>query len=183
MAEQGTTATLAAGCFWCVEAIFSRLKGVINVIPGYTGGTVPDPEYRQVCSGRTGHAEAVQIQFDPRQIAFEELLDVFWHIHDPTTLNRQGADVGTQYRSAIFYHDQKQRESAERSKLMAGKAGLWPDPIVTEIVPFVKFYPAESYHLDYYRQNPSNMYCRMVIGPKIKKLEEAFSHKLKTFPP
>lgn len=179
MVEKNTQATLAAGCFWCVEAVFSRLKGVSKVVSGYAGGAVADPGYREVCSGRTGHAEAVQITFDSGEISFAELLDVFWRIHDPTALNRQGADVGTQYRSAIFCHDKTQQEIAEQSKRQAEKAGLWPDPIVTEIVPFTSFYPAETYHQDYYRQNPSHMYCRMIIEPKIDKLQKTFPSKLK----
>lgn len=180
MAEKLATATLAAGCFWCVEAIFSRLRGVVKVVSGYTGGGVADPGYREVCSGRTGHAEAVQISFDPEAISFAELLDVFWRVHDPTTPNRQGADVGSQYRSAIFCHDPEQLKIAEQSKREAEAAALWPDPIVTEIVPFTSFYPAETYHQDYYRLNPSHMYCRMVIDPKISKLRKYFATKLKT---
>jgi peptide-methionine (S)-S-oxide reductase len=179
MADNLLKATLAAGCFWCVEAVFSRLKGVTKVDPGYTGGDLANPGYREVCSGTTGHAEAVQISFDPEVISFAELLEVFWRIHDPTTLNRQGGDVGTQYRSAIFYHDERQREIAENSKQRAAGAGLWPDPIVTEIVPLTVFYRAEGYHRDYYRLNSAQPYCRMVIAPKIKKLQKAFAEKLK----
>ncbi len=172
-------ATLAAGCFWCVEAVFSRLKGVEKVVSGYAGGTAPNPGYREVCSGTTGHAEAVQITFDPEAVSFAELLKVFWLSHDPTTLNRQGADVGTQYRSAIFYHDESQRQVAERSRQEAEEAGLWPGPIVTEIVPFTNFYRAEGYHQDFFRLNPDQPYCRMVIDPKIRKLQKTFSDKLK----
>ncbi|MCM2264595.1 MAG: peptide-methionine (S)-S-oxide reductase MsrA [Desulfuromonadales bacterium] len=179
-AEKLATATLAAGCFWCVEAVFDRLKGVAQVVSGYAGGKVPYPTYREVCDGTTGHAEAVQITFDPAVINFAELLEVFWRIHDPTTLNRQGADVGTQYRSAIFWHDQQQRETAERSLRAAEAARLWPDLIVTEIVPFTNFYPAEGYHRDYYRLNPHQPYCRIVIDPKISKLHKDFADKLKT---
>jgi len=179
MAEKLETTTLAAGCFWCVEAIFSRLKGVQKVVSGYSGGKVPNPTYHEVCSGATGHAEAVQITFDPETISLAELLEVFWRTHDPTTLNRQGADAGTQYRSAIFYHDDRQREVAERSKREADDAGLWPDPIVTEIVPFTHFYAAEGYHQDYYRQNRLQPYCRLVIDPKISKLQKEFSERLK----
>jgi peptide-methionine (S)-S-oxide reductase len=183
MEKKRETADLAAGCFWCVEAVFSRLRGVEKVVPGYTGGSVPNPTYHEVCSGTTGHAEAVRITFDPDTISFAELLEVFWRTHDPTTLNRQGADAGTQYRSAIFYHDERQRKIAERSKQEAGKANLWPDPIVTEIVPAAGFYEAEDYHRDYYRMNPHQSYCRLVIDPKIRKLQKEFSEKLKRLNP
>lgn len=179
MAERRETATFAAGCFWCVEAVFSRIRGVEKVTSGYTGGSVPHPTYREVCSGTTGHAEAVRIAFDPEEISFAELLEVFWRTHDPTTRNRQGADVGTQYRSAIFCHDQRQREIAERSKRAAEEAGLWADPIVTEIVPFTDFYEAEEHHRDYYRLNSNQPYCRLVIDPKIRKLRKEFADKLK----
>lgn len=182
MAARYQTATLAAGCFWCVEAVFSRLKGVREVVSGYAGGTVANPTYYEVCDGETGHAEAVQIIFDPAEVSFAELLDVFWRTHDPTTANRQGMDVGSQYRSAIFYHDEAQLEIAGRSKLEAGEAGIWPDPIVTEIVPFTTFYPAEPYHQDYYRLNALQPYCRMVIDPKIRKLQKLFAEKLKDPP-
>src|SRR5512146_2402577 len=175
MAERRETATLAAGCFWCVEAVFGRLKGVEKVVSGYAGGTVPHPTYREVCSGATGHAEAVQITFDPPVITFAELLDVFWRSHDPTTRDRQGADVGSQYRSVIFCHDEGQREIAERSKREIGAAGLWSDPIVTEIVPFTVFYEAEGYHQDYYRLNSNQPYCRFVIDPKVRKLQKEFA--------
>jgi peptide-methionine (S)-S-oxide reductase len=179
MAGKSETATLAAGCFWCVEAVFGQLRGVQEVVSGYTGGTVVNPTYEEVCSGGTGHAEAVQIRFDPEAISFSELLEVFWRCHDPTTRNCQGADVGTQYRSAIFYHDERQRKLAETSRSDAQAAGLWPDPIVTEIVPFSTFYSAEGYHQDYYRQNSFQPYCRMVISPKLKKLRQNFADKLK----
>jgi peptide-methionine (S)-S-oxide reductase len=173
------TATLAAGCFWCVETVFSRLRGVEKVVSGYTGGAVPNPTYQEVCSGTTGHAEAVQVTFDPETILFEELLEVFWRTHDPTTLNRQGADVGTQYRSAIFYHDERQRRIAESSRHQAQKEGLWPDPVVTEIVPLTEFFGAEPYHQDYYRLNLNQPYCRLVIDPKVRKLQKEFAGKLK----
>jgi peptide-methionine (S)-S-oxide reductase len=179
MAERLETTDLAAGCFWCVEAVFSRLRGVEKVVPGYTGGSVPNPTYQEVCSGTTGHAEAVRITFDPDTISFAELLEVFWLTHDPTTLNRQGADAGTQYRSAIFYQNESQREIAEKSRREAGEAGLWPDPIVTEIVPAADFYEAEEYHRDYYRLNPHQGYCRLVIDPKIRKLQKELADKLK----
>jgi peptide-methionine (S)-S-oxide reductase len=170
MSTDFQTITLGAGCFWCVEAVFQRLKGVERVVSGYAGGRVKQPTYQQVCAGATGHAEAVQITFDPAVISFEDLLYVFWRAHDPTTLNRQGADVGTQYRSAIFYHDETQKAAAEKSKSDA--AGLWPNPIVTEITPFTNFYEAEAYHQDYYRLNPNQPYCRAVIDPKITKLQK-----------
>lgn len=179
MSKRLETATLGAGCFWCVEAIFQQLKGVHRVVSGYAGGRVENPTYEQVCTGTTGHAEVVQITFDPEEISFEELLYVFWRTHDPTTLNRQGADVGTQYRSVIFYHDEGQKAVAERSKNEAEASGLWPNPIVTEIVPFRNFYPAEEYHQDYYLQNPNQPYCRAVIDPKLQKLRNEFGERLK----
>ena len=172
-------ATLANGCFWCSEAIFSRLKGVKSVLPGYTGGKVENPSYDEVCGGKTGHAEAAQIEFNPAVISFEKLLDVFWHTHDPTTLNRQGNDVGTQYRSAIFYHNEEQRGSAERSKRKLGGRGVFRDPIVTEITPFKKFYVAEDYHKEYYEQHQDAPYCKSVIDPKIHKLLKQYGKDLK----
>jgi len=178
MGERREIATLAGGCFWCLEAVFARLRGVERVVSGYTGGTVPDPDYHAVCSGATGHAEAVQITFDPDVVTFADLLEVFWRIHDPTTPDRQGADVGSQYRSAIFCHDETQREIAERSMREAGASGLWSDPIVNEIIPVTVFYPAEGYHQDYYRQNPQQPYCRFVIDPKIEKLRKTFADRL-----
>jgi peptide-methionine (S)-S-oxide reductase len=173
------TATLATGCFWCSEAVFRRLEGVKSVMPGYSGGKVENPSYDDVCTGRTGHAEAAQIDFDPDVISFEKLLDVFWHTHDPTTLNRQGNDVGTQYRSAIFYHNEKQKAIAEKSKRDLESMGVYRDPIVTEIVPFEKFYDAEDYHKDYYEQNRNAGYCRFVIEPKIQKLFKQYGNALK----
>jgi peptide-methionine (S)-S-oxide reductase len=172
------TATFGAGCFWCVEAIFQQLKGVHSVVSGYAGGTVENPTYQQVCSGTTGHAEAVQITFDPAVISYADVLYVFWRTHDPTTLNRQGADVGTQYRSVIFYHNAAQKAIAERSKKDTEASGLWPNPIVTEIIPFRNFYQAETYHHDYYRLNPNQPYCRLVIDPKIRKFKKEFQEKL-----
>jgi peptide-methionine (S)-S-oxide reductase len=172
-------ATLANGCFWCSEAVFARLNGVKSVLPGYSGGKVDNPTYEHVCTGRTGHAEAAQIEFDPNVISFEKLLDVFWHTHDPTTLNRQGNDVGTQYRSAIFYHDEKQKEIAENSKRIIEAQGAYNDPIVTEIIPFKKFYVAEEYHKNYYNQHQSEGYCRFVIDPKIHKLLKNYGDTLK----
>lgn len=173
------TATLGAGCFWCVEAIFQRLEGVKSVLPGYSGGHIKNPAYREVCTGRTGHAEVAQIEFDPEIISFEEILDVFWNTHDPTTLNRQGNDVGTQYRSAIFYHNDTQKEIAEKSKKLTAEAGLWPDPIVTEIVPFEVFYPAEEDHKNYFNEHPEQTYCALVINPKVQKFKKAYGGKLK----
>ena len=172
-------ATLANGCFWCSEAVFTRLKGVKSVLPGYSGGRVENPSYDDVCTGRTGHAEAAQIEFDPTVISFEKLLDVFWHTHDPTTLNRQGNDVGTQYRSAIFYHNDEQREIAENSKRDLGERGIYKDSIVTEIVPFKKFYVAEDYHKKYYEQHRDAPYCRYVIDPKVHKLLNQYGKDVK----
>lgn len=172
------TATFATGCFWCSEAIFARLKGVKSVLPGYSGGNVQNPTYEQVCTGRTAHAESIQIEFDPMVISFEELLDVFWHTHDPTSLNRQGNDIGTQYRSAIFYHDEKQKEIAEKSKKEIQSKGVYKNPIVTEIVPFNKFYVAEDYHKNYYEQHQDAPYCRVVIDPKIHKLLKQYGDNL-----
>lgn len=169
-------ATLGAGCFWCVEAVFQRLKGVKSVVSGYTGGKVPNPTYREICSGLTGHAEVAQITFDPAEVSFEQILEVFWRTHDPTTLNRQGADVGTQYRSAIFYHDDAQKETAEASKLKADATDLWANPIVTEISPLPKFYVAEDYHQNYYNDNPGQTYCSLVIAPKLAKFFNDFKH-------
>lgn len=172
-------ATLAGGCFWCTEAVFQRLKGVEKVESGYSGGIVENPTYEQVCNGNTGHAEAIQITFDPSVISFEKLLEVFWHLHDPTTLNHQGADEGTQYRSAIFYHDEKQHEIAEKSKEQAEKSGMYKDQFVTEIVPFKNFYKAEAYHKDYYNRNGGQGYCTYIIDPKITKLYKEFPNEVK----
>jgi len=179
MSDKLGTATLGAGCFWCVEAVFQDLRGVERVVSGYAGGSVMNPTYQQVCSGNTGHAEVVQITFHPEAISFEDLLYVFWRTHDPTTLNRQGADVGTQYRSVILYHDEEQKAIAEKSKHETDASGLWPDPIVTEISPLRDFYEAETYHQDYYRQNPNQGYCRLVIDPKVRKFRKEFQHQLK----
>ncbi len=171
-------ATFGAGCFWCVEAVFEELRGVVRVESGYSGGSVPNPAYREVCSGTTGHAEVCQVHFDPTQISYAEILEVFWMTHDPTTLNRQGADAGTQYRSSIFYHSDEQRRIAEQSKAQVAPE-LWDDPIVTEITPFDRFYPAEDYHQDYYRLNRAEPYCVMVIAPKLKKFRSRFADKRK----
>ena len=161
--------TLGAGCFWCVEAVYERIPGVQSVEAGYAGGSTPNPTYEQVCDGTTGHAEVAQLTYDPAKVTLGEILDLFWRAHDPTTLNRQGADVGTQYRSAIFYHDEKQKEIAEKSKAVAQKE--FNVPIVTEIKPLEKFYKAENYHQDYYKNNPNAPYCSFVIKPKLKKLK------------
>lgn len=164
------SATFGGGCFWCVEAVFERLEGVVAVASGYAGGHKENPTYKEVCTGRTGHAEVIQISYDPKKISYEKLLDVFWAAHDPTTLNRQGADVGTQYRSVIFYHNDAQRQAAEKSKSDA--ASQFDEPIVTEIKPLPKFYPAESYHQDYFRNNANAPYCQAVIRPKLEKLRD-----------
>ncbi|MBI3006652.1 MAG: peptide-methionine (S)-S-oxide reductase MsrA [Ignavibacteriales bacterium] len=162
-------AIFGAGCFWCVEAVFERLPGVQSVVAGYAGGTKAKPTYEEVCSGETGHAEVAQITFDPSKITYEKLLEWFWHAHDPTTLNRQGSDVGTQYRSAIFYHDEKQKEKAEKSRSEAQKD--FTDKIVTEIQPLMEFFEAENYHQDYFKNNPNAPYCAFIIKPKLKKLK------------
>jgi peptide-methionine (S)-S-oxide reductase len=175
-------ATFGGGCFWCVEAVFQQLEGVISVQSGYAGGTVDNPTYKQVCSGTTGHAEVCQIRYDPAKISFDELLEAFWKVHDPTTLNQQGADVGTQYRSVIFYHDDQQRAEAEKRKQELDASGAWTDPIVTEISPLIKFYPAEDYHQNYFRTNPQQGYCQFVIRPKLEKFEKVFASKLKKKP-
>jgi peptide-methionine (S)-S-oxide reductase len=177
--SQFDTATLAGGCFWCTEAVFNRLKGVTSVVPGYAASQVANPSYQAVCSGRTGAAEAIQITYDPAVISYDKLLDIFWHVHDPTTLNRQGHDVGTQYRSAIFYHNDEQKDIAEASKEAIGKSGTYKQPIVTEIAPFTNFYPAEDYHKDYYDNNRSQPYCMFVIDPKIQKLLKEYRSDLK----
>jgi len=173
------TATLASGCFWCTEAVFQNLKGVASVKSGYSGGTVAHPTYHLVCSETTGHAEAVQITYDPAVIPFAELLEVFWKLHDPTTLNRQGHDVGTRYRSAIFYHTDRQKELAEHYRDKLDKSGAYPNPIVTEITRFSNFYPAEDYHQNYFLANGNEPYCQFVIRPKLDKLSEAFAERLK----
>ncbi len=172
-------ATLAGGCFWCLEAVFLQLKGVLNVLSGYSGGSVESPTYREVCAGVTGHAEIVQVSFDPETISFREILDVFFTIHDPTTLNRQGNDTGTQYRSAIFYHTDEQKKIAEEEIAKLSADHVWDAPIVTEVVPFEHFYPAGDYHKDYFRRNSEEPYCRIVIEPKVAKLRKLFVDRLK----
>ena len=173
-------AVLGAGCFWCVEAIFSELKGVDSVSPGYTGGTVKNPSYKEVCKGTTGHAEVAKIAFDPSIISFKEILEIFWRTHDPTTLNRQGNDIGTQYRSAIFYANEEQKKIAEFYKSELEESNAWPNPIVTEITLLGDFYEAEDYHHNYFSQNGEEMYCKFVIQPKVDKFKKAFSTKLKS---
>ena len=172
-------ATFGGGCFWCTEAVFLRLKGVVSVASGYAGGTVVNPTYEQVSSGETGHAEVIQVRFDPAQVKYEQLLEVFFKTHDPTTLNRQGADVGTQYRSVIFTHDDAQKKTAEEVKAALDAAKAFDRPIVTEITPYKAFYPAEDYHQGYYDANPRAGYCRVVIAPKLEKLEKVFADRLK----
>lgn len=172
-------ATFGSGCFWCTEAIFERVKGVQKVISGYSGGTTDNPTYKEVCTGTTGHVECTQIYFDPSIITYDELLEIFWKTHDPTTLNRQGNDVGTQYRSVIFYHNEEQKQKAEYYKKKLEEEKIWDKPIVTEIVEFKKFYPAEDYHQNYYENNPYQGYCAFVITPKVEKFEKIFKDKLK----
>jgi len=173
------TATFGTGCFWCTEAIFQQLEGVIKVSSGYSGGYTENPDYKEVCSGTTGHAECLQIVFDPAKISFDELLEVFWQTHDPTTLNRQGNDIGTQYRSVIFIHNEGQRQKAEHYKTALDKSGAFEKPIVTTLEPFTKFYPAEDYHQNYYLNNPEQGYCQYVIRPKVEKFQKVFKAKLK----
>ena len=178
--KQGTdTATFGGGCFWCVETVYQELKGVNSVTSGYSGGQRENPSYEQVCSGATGHAEVVEIVYDPSIISFDELLEVFWTVHDPTTLNRQGADVGTQYRSVIFYHNEEQKQLAEKYKKELNASGAYDKPVVTEIAPYTKFYSAEKYHQDYFKNNANQPYCSMVIQPKVDKFRKVFKDKLK----
>jgi peptide-methionine (S)-S-oxide reductase len=172
-------ATLGGGCFWCLEAVYEQLQGVEKVESGYSGGRIPNPTYEQVSTGTTGHAEVVQLTFDPHTITFEEILEVFFDIHDPTTLNRQGADVGPQYRSVIFYHDEEQKEAAEQAIRELEASGKFGRPIVTEVTPFEAFYKAEAYHQEYYRRNPGQPYCRVVITPKVQKFQKLYFPKLK----
>ena len=177
MTNPGTEiATLGGGCFWCTEAVFQQIRGVQKVESGYTGGSVHQPSYEQICTGQTGHAEVVRLTFDPAQVSYRELLEVFFTIHDPTTLNRQGNDVGTQYRSAIFYHDEQQKKTAQ--EVVAAMAAVWDAPIVTEITMAPMFYIAEDYHQNYYRQHPEQGYCAFVVAPKVAKARQVFAHKL-----
>lgn len=173
-------ATFGSGCFWCTEAVFQDVMGVQSVVSGYTGGKIANPTYREVCSGRTGHAEVVQITYDPDVITYDELLEIFWKTHDPTTPNRQGADVGTQYRSVVYYHDDEQKRLAEEYQQKLDESGAFGSPIVTEISPLEKFYPAEDYHQNYYKNNPEQGYCSFVIRPKVDKFKQVFSNKLKS---
>jgi peptide-methionine (S)-S-oxide reductase len=180
MTARTEIATLGGGCFWCLEAVFQDLKGVERVVSGYAGGTTLKPSYEEVCSGRTGHAEVVQVTFDPAMLAFRDLLQVFFGIHDPTTLDRQGADVGSQYRSAIFYHSPEQEAAAREVIAEIGRAGIWDDPVVTEVVPATEFFPAEAYHQEYFRRNPGQGYCRVVIAPKVAKFRKEHLARLKS---
>jgi len=175
-------ATLAGGCFWCLEAVFNEVRGVRRVVSGYAGGTVEEPSYHEVCTGTTGHAEAVQVTFDPGVISFREILEIFFAVHDPTTLNRQGADVGTQYRSAVFYHDTEQKAIAEDLIRELDASGKWDSPIVTEVTAFRSFYPAEDYHQDYFARNAGQPYCRVVIAPKLAKFRQSHLDRPKTKP-
>jgi len=179
MNEELEVATLGSGCFWCTEAFFLKLNGVESVVSGYSGGKVKNPTYREVCTGLTGHAEVVQVKFNPKIISFEEILEVFWNTHDPTTLNKQGADEGTQYRSAVFYHSEDQKKVAEQYKSQLDKSGTYKNRIVTEITPFSIFYPAEDYHQNYYALNPNQGYCQYVIRPKVEKFNKQYASKLK----
>ncbi|SHK45252.1 peptide-methionine (S)-S-oxide reductase MsrA [Hymenobacter psychrotolerans] len=172
-------ATFGAGCFWCVEAVFQDLEGVAQVVSGYSNGRIANPTYREVCSGLTGHAEVIQLTYDPAVISFEELLEVFWKTHDPTTLNRQGADTGTQYRSGVYYHNDEQRRLAEEYKQKLNEAHAFESPIVTEIEPLKSFYPAEAYHQNYYKQNGREPYCQFVVRPKVDKVRAVFGDKLR----
>ena len=172
-------ATFGTGCFWCTDAVFQQLKGVIKVTSGYSGGQIENPTYKEICNGDTGHAECLDIEFDPSMISFEELLEVFWKTHDPTTINRQGGDMGTQYRSVIFYHDESQKALAEKYKRELDASGAYPAPIVTSLEPFTVFYSAEDYHQDYYNNNTGQGYCQLVIRPKLEKFEKVFKGKLK----
>jgi len=172
-------ATLGGGCFWCLEAVYVELRGVNKVVSGYTGGSVRNPSYRQVCSGNTGHAEVVQITFDPNVVSYRQLLEIFFTIHDPTTLNRQGADVGTQYRSAIFYHDEEQRQVATEVIADTTAARLWSNPLVTQVAPLDVFYPAEDYHQDYFANNPMQPYCQVVVAPKVAKFRKQYFEQLR----
>jgi peptide-methionine (S)-S-oxide reductase len=172
-------ATFGLGCFWCAEAIFEDLKGVHSAISGYSGGSVPNPSYQAVCSGKTGHAEVCQITFDPQIISYDKLLEIFWKTHDPTTLNQQGNDIGTQYRSVIFYHNEEQKMKAEHYKEELNNSGSWDNPVVTEITAFDKFYEAEEYHQHYFERNPNQGYCSFIIAPKVEKFRKVFNDKLK----
>ena len=182
MSETNTimeTATLGTGCFWCTEAVFQQLEGVEKVTSGYSGGQIENPTYQKVCTGNTGHAECLNIEYDTAKISFEDLLEVFWKTHDPTTLNRQGNDIGTQYRSVVFYHNPQQKAITENQITALDKTGAWSKPIVTKLEPFIKFFPAEDYHNNYFSLNGGNPYCQVVVRPKVEKFEKAFKDKLK----
>jgi peptide-methionine (S)-S-oxide reductase len=179
MMENLETITLGAGCFWCVEAVFQNLKGIERVVSGYSGGHIKNPAYREVCNGVTGHAEVIQLTFDPTVVSVAEILQVFWQTHDPTTLNRQGNDVGTQYRSAVFYHNEEQKQIAEQYKEELNRNKAYPNPIVTEITPFTNFYPAEDYHQNYFNQHAEESYCQYVVRPKVEKFKKLFGDKMK----
>ena len=179
LSEQLELATFGSGCFWCSEAVFEMVYGVTRVIPGYAGGQTMNPSYEEVCTGETGHAEVVQITFNPDIISYQELLKIFWRTHDPTTLNRQGNDTGTQYRSIIFYHNENQKQIAEKYKIELDNSGAWDNPVVTEIVSLNNFFEAEDYHHNYFKNNPEQAYCSFVIAPKIEKFEKAFKEMLK----
>jgi peptide-methionine (S)-S-oxide reductase len=179
MEQSREVATLGGGCFWCLEAVFEGLRGVERVVSGYAGGDVADPSYQQVCTGTTGHAEVVQVTFDPAVISFRDVLEVFFGTHDPTTLNRQGMDVGTQYRSVIFYHSPEQQQVAEQTIAELSASAIWDRPVVTQVVPFGQFYPAEAYHQGYFRNNPGPGYCQAVVAPKVAKFRRQFAAKLK----
>ncbi len=179
LTENHEVATIGGGCFWCIEAIYLDIKGIISVTSGYSGGTTQNPTYREVSSGMSGHAEVIQLIFDPKIISYGDILKIFFQIHDPTTRNRQGADVGTQYRSVIFYHHEVQKGIAEKVMIEIGKSALWKNPLVTELLPYTMFYPAESYHQDYYANNPNQPYCSIVIAPKLKKFRKSFGQFLK----
>jgi|688.fasta_scaffold06920_8 peptide-methionine (S)-S-oxide reductase len=176
---QNEEAIFGAGCFWCVEAIFQRVPGVVKIESGYSGGTTENPTYKEVCTGATGHAEVIKLSYDAKQVSYETLLSVFWQTHDPTTLNRQGGDEGTQYRSAVFYKNEAQKESAERLKAELDKSGAFTNPIVTEISPLINYYPAEDYHQNYYNQNSEQSYCQFVIAPKLEKFEKVFGEQFR----
>ncbi len=177
--EKLEKATLGGGCFWCTEAVYKDLKGVTGIKPGYSGGNIKNPAYREVCTGRTGHAEVVQVTFDPKVVSFSEILQVFFMTHDPTTLNRQGNDVGTQYRSAIFYHSEEQKQTAEKVIKLFEEDHVYDDPIVTEVTPFEVFYVAEDYHFNYFEKNKNQPYCQFVVAPKVEKFRKVFKEKLK----
>jgi peptide-methionine (S)-S-oxide reductase len=179
MNDELQVATLGSGCFWCTEAFFLKLKGVESVVSGYSGGKVKNPTYKEICTGTTGHAEVIQVTFNPKEISYEDILEVFWNTHDPTTLNKQGADEGAQYRSVVFYHNEEQKKIAEQYKSQLAKSGTFKNPIVTEITPFSIFYKAEDYHQNYYALNPNQGYCQYVIRPKVEKFNKQYASKLK----